>query len=348
MTRIPDGPQLHMWATQAAFAHPRNMSRALADKFGVSRQAAATVLRRLVTDGWLAKSGSTTRPVYSPGPNRLVYLRGSLPVAEEHRVWIESIEPFLTLPQNVASLAFYCFTEILNNASDHSGGKSVFIWVRQSLTYLAVQIVDDGEGIFLHISNGLNLSHPRLALLELSKGKTTTDPTNHSGQGIYFSSRMCDYFTIEANDLTYTHNAAVPHDVLRENESGESGATAVFMYIAMNTDRTTKGVFDEYSNPDPAGEGGFYKTVVPVRLARLGSENLVSRSQAKRLTAGFDKFRIVILDFAEVEEIGQAFADELFRVFASLHPEIQMLHVNAAPQVERMIAHVLGSLGVKA
>lgn len=333
-----------MWATQAARAHPRDMSRALAEQYGVSRQAAATALKRLVTEGWLAKSGATTRPVYSAGPNRLVYFRDALPIAEEHRVWLDKIEPLLTLAPNVSALAFYCFTEILNNASDHSGGKSVFIWVRQSPSYLAMQIVDDGEGIFLHIANGLNLSHPRLALLELSKGKTTTDPTHHSGQGIYFSSRMCDYFTIEANDLLYTHNAAVPHDVLRENESGESGATAVFMYIAMDTDRTTKGIFDEYSNPDPDGEGGFYKTVVPVRLARLGSENLVSRSQAKRLTSGFDKFRIVILDFAEVEEIGQAFADELFRVFASMHQEIQMLHVNTSPQVEKMIAHVRNSV----
>jgi len=341
MSKIPEGPPLQMWATQAVHRHARDMSRALSEEFAVSRQAATTVLKRLVAEGLLAKTGATTRPVYTPGPNRLIYFREPLPVTEEHRVWLDRVIPYVMLPENVSSLAFYCFTEILNNASDHSGGKSTFIWIRQSPQFLAMQIVDDGEGIFLHISNGLKLSHPRLALLELSKGKTTTDPTKHSGQGIFFSSRMCDYFTIAANELTYTHHAAVPNDVLRDNESGESGATAVFMYIAMETRLTVQEVFDQYSNPNPNGAGGFYRTVVPVRLARLGSENLVSRSQAKRLTAGFDKFRMVELDFAEVDQVGQAFTDELFRVFASMHPEIQLTYVNASDQIEKMIRYVL-------
>jgi len=341
MSKIPEGQFVHAWVTQAVHDHAREMSRAFCDHFAVSRQTSAAALKQLVAEGWLTKSGGSTRPVYAPGPNRLIYFREPLPVKEEHRVWLDRIVRYLSLPGNISSLAFYCFTEILNNASDHSGGKSVFIWIRQSPQFLAMQIVDDGEGIFLHISNGLNLSHPRLALLELSKGKTTTDPTNHSGQGIFFSSRMCEYFTIEANDLTYTHNVAVPHDVLRDNESGESGATAVFMYISMASNRTTSEVFDQFSNPDASGEGGFYRTVVPVRLARLGSENLVSRSQAKRLSAGFDKFRMVMLDFAQVDEIGQAFSDELFRVFAAMHPEIQLTYLNASEQVEKMIRYVL-------
>ena len=62
----------------------------------------------------------------------------------------------------------------------------------------------------------------------------------------------------------------------------------------------------------------------------------MSRSQAKRLIARFDRFRTVILDFSEVQEIGQAFADELFRVYAGSHREVELLPKNMTEQVERM------------
>jgi hypothetical protein len=63
---------------------------------------------------------------------------------------------------------------------------------------------------------------------------------------------------------------------------------------------------------------------------------LVSRSQAKRLIARLDRFKIVILDFDGIQEIGQAFADELFRVYAMAHPEVELLPKNMTAQVERM------------
>jgi len=60
---------------------------------------------------------------------------------------------------------------------------------------------------------------------------------------------------------------------------------------------------------------GFSKTHIPVFLAAYGEDNLISRSQAKRLLVRFERFKEIILDFENVESIGQAFADEIFRVF---------------------------------
>ena len=51
----------------------------------------------------------------------------------------------------------------------------------------------------------------------------------------------------------------------------------------------------------------FSKTVVPMKLAQLGDEQLISRSQAKRLIARFERFKSVILDFKGVNEIGKLF-----------------------------------------
>jgi uncharacterized protein (DUF1330 family) len=74
-----------------------------------------------------------------------------------------------------------------------------------------------------------------------------------------------------------------------------------------------------------------------VRLAQYGNERLVSRSQAKRLLANVDKFKIVIFDFSKVEAIGQAFADEVFRVFKKQHLEIQIFDLNTNEEVKKMI-----------
>ncbi len=109
------------------------------------------------------------------------------------------------------------------------------------------------------------------------------------------------------------------------------------MSISLKSDRKTRDVFDQFTVP---GEFTFSKTVVPVRLASLGGENLVSRSQAKRLVARFEGFKTVILDFEQIQEIGQAFADEVFRVFKSTHPDVELITANLSDDVKRMIGRI--------
>jgi hypothetical protein len=50
-----------------------------------------------------------------------------------------------------------------------------------------------------------------------------------------------------------------------------------------------------------------------------------------------DRFKTVILDFSEIQTIGQAFADEVFRVFANQHPDIELVPINANPEVIAMV-----------
>lgn len=64
----------------------------------------------------------------------------------------------------------------------------------------------------------------------------------------------------------------------------------------------------------------------------------IARSHAKQLLQHAEKFERVVFDFCDVEEIGPAFADELFRVFALQHPEIELVPVNVNLQVGKMIA----------
>jgi len=50
-----------------------------------------------------------------------------------------------------------------------------------------------------------------------------------------------------------------------------------------------------------------------------------------------ESFDTVLLDFKGIKSIGQAFADEIFRVFKLSHPNIGVDVINAAEGVRYMI-----------
>jgi hypothetical protein len=96
-------------------------------------------------------------------------------------------------------------------------------------------------------------------------------------------------------------------------------------------------VFDRFADDT---DYSFNKTMIPIRMAQL-SGSLVSRSEAKRLAVQFTGFKRVILDFKGVESIGQAFADEVFRVYQNMHPEVTITPLYAGTAVSQMIERAL-------
>ena len=128
---------------------------------------------------------------------------------------------------------------------------------------------------------------------------------------------------------------------LEERTEVEPG-TSVRMKIGKNSTRELREVFDMFSSTD---DPGFSKTRIPIALAAHGEDDLVSRSQAKRVLARLDTFSEVTLDFAGVDSIGQAFADEIFRVFRNQHPEIKLIACGANPEVQKMINRALANGG---
>lgn len=320
--------------TRDVINHPRNLTRYYAEHFGISRVSANKFIKRLETEGWIARSGPSTHPVFSLGYKRRVSKAYSLNGLEEDVVWGEDFRPFFNLTPNVQSIVNHGFTEMMNNAIDHSGGKEVFAWMDQDEKSLYIIISDDGIGIFAKITNALGLPDMRQALFELSKGKLTTDPSRHTGEGVFFTSRMFDTYKISANGLEFNHNDGSPNDLFREKRGVFVDGTTVFMKIDLSSQRTAADVYAQFT--EAPGDYGFSKTVVPMKLARYGDEQLVSRSQAKRLIVRFDRFKIVVLDFDGILEIGQAFADELFRVYANAHPEVELLAKNMTEQVQGM------------
>ncbi len=110
--------------------------------------------------------------------------------------------------------------------------------------------------------------------------------------------------------------------------------------MKIRKDSSTKSgdIFNEYADPDK--DPSFHKTRIPVKLMEHEGELLLSRSQAKRLISRFDRFLEVVLDFEDVTQVGQAFADQIFRVFKNKHPKVHLTIVNATKSVDNMIKRV--------
>ena len=315
-----------------------NVAARLAEQHGVSRQSASAWLAKLKREGVISSSGVGRGVRYQLAllaDVRQVYERAGL---TEDRVWRELVAPQVAgLPPNVRDIWHYVVTEMVNNAIDHSGSKRVAVALARDALNTSVYIADEGEGIFLKIQRALNLYDPREAILELAKGKLTTDPANHTGEGIFFSSKVMDAYDIRSGKLHFVHDDG-GFDILLERAADAPG-TVVLMRLANDSTRDLKTVFDQYAAPE---EYTFSKTIVPVKLAQHEGEKLVSRSQAKRLTMRFERFQTVMLDFTDVAEIGQAFADEVFRVFRQAHPNTQLIPAKMTPEVANMVKRALG------
>jgi anti-sigma regulatory factor (Ser/Thr protein kinase)/biotin operon repressor len=311
-----------------------------AKEFGLSRQTVNRELRRLAAEGLIKQSGQTRGRHYTlPLIANLSEMFDIAPGLSEDAVWRQKVAPLMTdLPNNVQYICQHGFTEIFNNALDHSESPKVSINVTRTASSIMMIVSDAGIGVFKKIQDFYHLEDARHAILELTKGKLTTDHQHHSGEGIFFTSRLFDFFSIYSDDLALL---SVPskHDWLMEIENRQrTQGTIVLMNISVFSERTFREVADKFASGEH--DYGFSKTCIPLNLAKFGIEQLVSRSQAKRVLLRANRFKEVVLDFSNVETIGQGFADEIFGVFEREHPDVQLIIANANPEVDGMIKHV--------
>ncbi len=287
---------------------------------GVTRQTAHRHLRQLVAEGRLIVEGagrSTSYRSATPHDERRYPTDG----LEEDRVWDEMSGPssvVATISNRPRAILRYVLTEIVNNAIDHSGGTEVEISISLQGAAVSLEVIDRGIGIFSHIRDKLGLETELEALQELSKGKTTTMPSRHSGEGIFFSSKVSSWFEIASGALRWVVDNRRNDMAVGELDPRVDG-TEVRAEIDPDTDRDLNQVFAEYTE-----DFEFSKTRTVIRLFAIGTE-FVSRSQAKRLVHGLEKFREVVLDFKGVNIVGQGFADEVFRVWAREHPKVVLI-----------------------
>jgi len=237
---------------------------------------------------------------------------------------------FLTMPKNVISIIEYAFTEMLNNAIEHSNSEKIEINIFRDNQNIKFKVIDKGVGIFNHLMIKRKLNSELEAIQDLLKGKQTTAPKEHSGEGIFFTSKSADVLVIQSGRKKLTfHNLL--DDIFIDDIKNCQG-TKVNFTISNKSKRDLNSIFKKYTNDYFV----FERTRVVVKLYKMGS-NYISRSQARRIVFGLEKFNKIILDFAKVKSVGQAFADEIFRVWKNKHKNIKILYENANENIDFMI-----------
>ncbi|OYU93094.1 MAG: hypothetical protein CFE45_21375 [Burkholderiales bacterium PBB5] len=328
---------LTAWITEAALRHPDALPGHLVERLGISGRSAHALLRKLVAAQWLQREGSGAKLRFVPGLMRQVVRRYALANLQEDLPWRQDFAPSLDLPPAVARMVQHVFTELLNNAIDHSGGTQVTVSLRQTPLQVQLLVSDDGRGVFETIGQHFQITDPALAMLELAKGKLSSQPQRHTGRGLFFASKLADIFDLHANDAAFQQRGW-QQDHWHRGRPACTRGSSVYVAIRLDTERTLDAVLRRYSLD---GQGyRFERTVVPLALIGSAQQVLESRAQARRVAQRLTQFKRVELDFDGLAEVGHGFADELFRVFGAQHPQLEMVALNMAPQVAAMVDSV--------
>lgn len=309
-----------------------------------SRQHINAVIRELVNKKVLLKGGSTAGSFYVLPENahllgEEITIKLKRENLEEHKVFntLKERATFITsLPENISSILFYGFTEMLNNAIEHSNSAYVEITIRKENENLIFIIDDFGIGVFKNVMKQRNLRSELEAIQDLLKGKTTTQPHSHSGEGIFFTSKIADIFILESFRYRLRIDNTIKDLFIEELIPTKRGTKVTFI-LSTASKKHLNDVFSHFVTTP--GEVGFDKTEIKVHLYVSGTV-YISRSQARRILTGLDKFKTIILDFDKVTTVGQAFADEIFRVFRQSHPDIKIEPINMVEPVQFMVDRV--------
>lgn len=321
--------------------HPHDIVAIAVSHFNVTRTTIHRHLSTLLKQNKIIKSGTTRNISYylSTSINREFSYK-IVPNLSEFDVYSQDFQgALLSLPEKISDICTYAFTEIFNNAIDHSQGSKIIAATSWDDSAITLTISDDGIGIFKNIFTYFHLDDIRESILQLTKGKMTTDPDNHTGEGLFFTSRAFDVFEIFANGLHYFRDN-------RENDWSISSSPAfqvgskVIMKINVNAPTKLIDLFMKFQEED---NYAFDRTEILVELSRFEEEKLISRSQAKRILRNLDKFNRVTLDFTGVKLVGQGFVDEVFRVYTNQHPHVVINYINASDDVKYMIERGLAT-----
>ena len=329
--------QIKQYILKLIDAKDKDFARKTVEYFGVSKSTVYNYVKKMCEENILRKTDTGTPPyeivtrIYKFQYNN----DGSL---GEDKIFRTDIQPLLRgYEKNVFSAWQYSFTEMMNNAIEHSQASRIMVEVFINPLETKILIADNGIGIFKNIQAFIKSEkHDELTLDEcaslLFAGKFTTAESCHSGEGIFFTSHLMDEFFILSDHIFFSRDNFNDSTV---KMSGSIQSTIVSMSLNNQTKKTTKEVFDRFSDM----EEGFIRTHIPI-AHMFAYGNPISRSEARRLGGVVSDFKEITLDFSGVEEVGQAFCHELFVVWQRNHPDVILNVVNACDDISFMIQRV--------
>ncbi len=308
------------------------LSKCVAETLQISPNTVHSYLQQLLRDGIIVRE---KRDVYRLACQEYTHtFRRSLGELDSDTYAFDVClrDKIAHLAENVRHIWSYAFSEMTNNVMDHSGAELLTVYIKQDHLKTLVMLQDNGIGIFEKIRSHFSLKSVEDAICELFKGKLTTDAANHSGEGIFFSSKMMDQFFIVSDGKVFC-TSKYENELVADVGQGTKG-TCVIMALSNFTQKNAAEIFGAYADE----EGAFVKTKLVIK--HIFESAPVSRSQAKRLCGGLDRFKEAVLDFEGVSWMGQGFAHQLFVLYRKAHPEIKLLPINMNEGVTAMYMHV--------
>lgn len=311
------------------------VSKTVSETFGINQNTVHRYINELVEDGIIKR---VKRGVYE-----LVYTTESHTFKNTHSDLPSDSYPYekffkkyiSDFSQNVHDMWSYVMSEMVNNVMDHSESETLNMIVFQDYLKTTVIIDDNGVGIFKKIKEHFDMPSIDDAICELFKGKLTTNETCHSGEGIFFSSRIMDTFEIYSDSKHFSINRLNDWELHDWQSAIDKKGTTLIMSLSNRSTKKLVDIFNAYSNVD----GGFKKTVIPLRY--IFESSPISRSQAKRVCARLQNFSKVEIDFEGIEWVGQAFMHEIFSVFCKSHEGIELVPTNMNKTCQDMYSHVI-------
>ena len=169
----------------------------------------------------------------------------------EDKIYFQDILPLLqNISKEVSAIWSYAFMEMMNNAIEHANAEHVSCYVKKDALYTEISITDDGIGIFENIRAYLEKECGYSAdiqdsILELYKGKLTTQSEAHPGEGIFFVSKVLREFAIWSGQSVftagrYTEEKLIQSHLILYYTSLKSIGTMVVMKLENDTTHTLK------------------------------------------------------------------------------------------------------------
>jgi hypothetical protein len=300
-------------------------------KTGFSHAYVHRIFQMLVDGGHLLKTGSTKNARYFPATeanikkaksnagyyNRIIKHIDPL---DENKIAADLKDKFSNtdILSNVTQLFDYAFTKILNNAVIYSRSDKLNISAGIEHNVISFEVRDYGTGIFNNIKYKLGLTSVDEAAAELMKGT--------AGKGLISASKAADTLVIQSSNKKVIFNNLLNDVFIRTVK--ELKGTKITFNINADSSRALTDILNKRNGTNEHADS----TRILVRLF-TGDNKSPSRAEANRMLEGLDRFKKIILDFRDVESIGLGFADEVFELWKTAHPETELNVENANDDV---------------
>ena len=311
----------------------------IARQLKITRQAVNSHMKALIRSGKVVKIGKTRKARYCLkkftetifNEKKIKYILQTKGLAEDYVFQRASLELNLKSELNANSyeIVNYAFSEMLNNAIDHSFSEKCIVEMFLDFSDVRFIIRDFGIGVFESIMKKYGSPDEGAAAFELTKGKITTQPERHTGEGIFFTSRVADFFSLRSHRIELTFDN-VRKDVFFERKKFIKGTKVTFS-VSRQTSKKLSDVFSRFAPEE--FDYQFSESEVYVRLL---SERYVSRSIARRLLANLNKFKRITIDMKGVNVISRGFIDEITRVFKTQNPGVEIEFSNVCPELKNL------------